>query len=149
MAVVLAVVVVFGILQLGMWMMAGGDVPLLRMHQMKLTTSGSGDHGEDPRSTCHKVSVSSRATTRFIGSKSIFVSDGSLPDLGMAVVHLFFWRCHGGDGGRGWMTFRRGTSFSKGKIVIFLLAVFFVQIYMTRMIISCGDHMCNLYKKIV
>jgi hypothetical protein len=37
------------------------------------------------------------------------------------------------------MTFWRGTSFSKGGIVIFLLTVFFVQICMTRMIISCGD----------
>jgi hypothetical protein len=42
------------------------------------------------------------------------------------------------------MTFWRGTSFSKDKIVIFLSTVFFVQICMTRMIISCGDHMCNL-----
>jgi hypothetical protein len=88
--VVLAVVVAFTVLQLGAWMMAGSDVPLLRMHQMKLTVSRSGDQGEDPRSTCHKVSVSSRATTWFIGSKSISVCDGALPDLGMADVHLFF-----------------------------------------------------------
>jgi hypothetical protein len=47
------------------------------------------------------------------------------------------------------MTFRRGTSFSEGKIVIFLPAVSFVQICMTHMIISCGDHMCNVCKRIV
>jgi hypothetical protein len=69
-AVVLAVVVVFGVFQLGVWMMADGDIPLLRMHRMKLTVSGSGDHGEDPRSTCHKVSVSSRVMTWFISSKT-------------------------------------------------------------------------------
>jgi hypothetical protein len=103
--VVLAAVVVFGVLQLGTWMMVGADVPLLRMHRMKLTASRSGNHREDPWSTCHKVSVSSRATTRFIGSKSIFVCNGALLDLGMTVVHLLFWRCHDGEGGRGWMTF--------------------------------------------
>jgi hypothetical protein len=86
---------------------------------------------------------------RFIGSKIIFVCDGALPDLGIAVVHLFFWRGHGGDREQGWMTFRRGTSFSEGRIVIFLPAVSFVQICMTRMIISCGDHMCNVCKRIV
>ena len=88
--VVSAVVVVFTVLQLGVWMMAGGDVPLLRLHRMKLTASRSGDHGEDPRPTCHKDSVSSLAATRFIGSKSIFVCGGALPDLGMAAFLFFF-----------------------------------------------------------
>jgi hypothetical protein len=31
-----AAAVVFGVLQLGAWMMAGGVVPLLRLHRMKL-----------------------------------------------------------------------------------------------------------------
>jgi hypothetical protein len=88
--IVLAAVVVFGVLQLGAWMMAGSNVPLLRLHQMKLTASRSGDLGEDPRSTCHKVSVSSLATVWFIGSKSIFVCDGALPNLDIAAVHPFF-----------------------------------------------------------
>jgi hypothetical protein len=65
-----AAVVVFAVFQLGTWIMAGDDVPLLRLHQMKLAALGSGDHGEDPRSTCHKVSVSSCALTQFIGSKA-------------------------------------------------------------------------------
>jgi hypothetical protein len=43
------VVVVFVVLQLGTRMTAGGGVPLLRLHRMKVKTSGSGDHGEDPR----------------------------------------------------------------------------------------------------
>ena len=94
--VVSVAVVVFIILQLGVWMMAGGDVPLLRLHRMKLTASRSGDHGEDPRPTCHKDSVSSLAATRFIGSKSIFVCDGALTNLGMTHVLIFFRRCHGG-----------------------------------------------------
>jgi hypothetical protein len=32
-----------------MWMMAGDDIPLLRLCQMKVAALGSGDHGEDPR----------------------------------------------------------------------------------------------------
>jgi hypothetical protein len=83
-AVVLAVVVVFGVLQLGVWMMADNDVPLLRMHWMKLTVSGSGDHGEDPRSTCHKVLVSSRAMTRFISSKTSLYA--------MMLSQILVWR---------------------------------------------------------
>jgi hypothetical protein len=57
---------------------------------MKLTVSRSGDHGEDPRPTCHKVSVSLLAAVRFIGSKGIFVGEGALPDLGMAAIRFFF-----------------------------------------------------------
>ena len=57
---------------------------------MKLTISRSGDHAEDPRSMCHKVSVLSLVAARFIGSKSIFVCVGSLLDLGMPTVLLFF-----------------------------------------------------------
>jgi hypothetical protein len=34
---------------------------------------GSGEHGQDPRPTCHKVSVSSLMTDRFISSKCILV----------------------------------------------------------------------------
>jgi hypothetical protein len=45
--------------------------------------------------------------------------------------------------------FRRGTSFSKGGIVIYLPAEFFVQICVTCMIVLCGDHMCNFCKSIV
>jgi hypothetical protein len=141
-----ATVVMFGVLQLSAWKTAGGGVSLLRLHQMKMTALGSGDHGEDPRPTCHKVSDSSLVTIRFIGSKSILVCDGALPDLGMAVVRLFFRHCHGGGGGR-WTTVRRGTSFSKSRIVI-LLAGFFVQCCLARIFVSCG-HMCNLCKQIV
>jgi hypothetical protein len=47
-AVASAVVGLFGVLQLGPWMTKGGDVPLLRLRWMKLTVSGSGDHGGDP-----------------------------------------------------------------------------------------------------
>jgi hypothetical protein len=61
---------VFVVFQMGTWMMAGDDVPLLRLRPMKLAASGSGDDGEDPCPTCHKVSVSSLATARFIGSNS-------------------------------------------------------------------------------
>jgi hypothetical protein len=46
-----------------------------------MTSLGFGDHGEDPRLTCHKVSGSSLAIARFIGSKSIFECDGALLDL--------------------------------------------------------------------
>jgi hypothetical protein len=104
-AILSATIVVFAVLQLGVWMTAGGGVPLLRLHRMKLMMSGSGDRGEDPRPTCHKVSVSLLATVRFIGSKSIFVCEGALPDLGMANSHLFFRRSHGGGRGRWWTTF--------------------------------------------
>jgi hypothetical protein len=61
----------------------------------------------------------------------------------MMVVHLFFWRCHSGGGGRWWTMFQRGTGFSRGGIVILLLVEFFVQIFLTRMFVSCGDHICN------
>jgi hypothetical protein len=39
--------------------------------------------------------------------------------------------------------FRRGMGFSKGGIVILLLVGFFVQVCLTRMFVSCSDHMCN------
>jgi hypothetical protein len=61
----------------------------------------------------------------------------------------FSGRCHGGDGGWGWVTFRQDTSFSKGRIDYFLPVVLFVQICVTHIIVSCGDHMCNLCNKIV
>jgi hypothetical protein len=57
---------------------------------MKTMVSGSGDHGEDSRPTWHKVSGSSLATNRFIGSKSILICDIALPYLGLTVVRLFF-----------------------------------------------------------
>jgi hypothetical protein len=98
-AILSAAIVVFVVLQLGEWMMTGGGVPLLRLHRMKLTASGSGDHGKDPRPMCHKVLVSLLAAVRFISSKSIFVCEGALPDLGMAAILLFFpprpWRRQG------------------------------------------------------
>jgi hypothetical protein len=134
-----ATVVMFGVLQLSAWKTADDNVSLLRLHQMKMTALGSGDHGEDPRPTCHKVSDSSR----FIGSKNILVCDGALPDLGVEVVRLFFRHCYGGGEGQ-WTTVRRGTSFSKSRIVI-LLAGFFVQYCLTHIFVLCG-HMCNLYK---
>jgi hypothetical protein len=80
--------------------------------------SGSGDHGEDPRPTCHIALVSLLAAVRFIGSKSITVCEGALLDLGMAAIRLFFRRGHGGGRGRWWTTFRRGTSFSKGGLIV-------------------------------
>jgi hypothetical protein len=42
------VVVLFGVLQLGVWMVADGGVVLLRLHRMKFTASGSGDYGKNP-----------------------------------------------------------------------------------------------------
>jgi hypothetical protein len=106
----------FGVLQLCPWMTKGGDVPLLRLHWMKLMASGSSDHEEDPPPMCHKVSISSLATFRFIGSESILVCEGALLDLGMADVRLFFRRFLGGGKGRWWTIVQRGTSFSKGGI---------------------------------
>jgi hypothetical protein len=41
------------------------------------------------------------------------------------------------------MTARRGTTFSKGRIII-LLAGFFVKCYLTRMFVLDIDHICNL-----
>ena len=147
-AVVSAVAVVFGVMQLGAWMTTGGGVPLLRLLRVKLTSLGSGEHGEDHRPACHKVSVSSLATTRFIGSENILVCEGALPDLGLAVARLFFRRCHGGGGGRWWTKFRRGTRSFKSRILILLLAEFFVQFCLTSVFMSCDVHMCNLCKMI-
>jgi hypothetical protein len=140
--VVLAAAVMFGVLQLGVRMTAGGSVCLLRLSLKKITVLGSGDHGEDPRPTCHKVSGSSSATTRFIGSKGIIECDGALPDLGV-VVRLFFQRYHGGSGGR-WTMFRRGTGFSKDELVVLLLVSFLVQSCLVQIFVLCGDHMYNL-----
>jgi hypothetical protein len=92
---------------------------------MKLTALGSGDYGEDPRLTCHNVSFSSLATVRFIGSKSILVYDDALQDLSMMSVHLFF----GAAMGRRRMMFRCCTCFSKGKIILLLVGVFFCLTY--------------------
>ena len=47
-AILSAAIVVFVVLQLGAQMTAGGGVPLLRLHRMKLAASGSGDHGRSP-----------------------------------------------------------------------------------------------------
>jgi hypothetical protein len=140
--------IVCGVLHLCAWMMACGGVSLLRLCQVKMTSLGFGDHGEDPRLTCHKVSGSSLAIARFIGSKSIFECDGALPDLGVAVIRLFFRYYHSGSGGR-WTMFRRGTGFSKGELVVLLLVGFFVQSCLTQMFVLCSDHMCNLCKQIV
>jgi hypothetical protein len=52
-----AAVVMFVVLQLGTRMMAGNDVPLLQLRRMKLAALGSGDHGEDPRPSCHAQSL--------------------------------------------------------------------------------------------
>jgi hypothetical protein len=84
-----ASIVVFAVLHLGTRMMACDDVPLLRLRQMKLAALGSGDHGEDPCPTCHAVSISLLVTTGFIGSKSILVCNGVLPDLGTVAGCLF------------------------------------------------------------
>jgi hypothetical protein len=134
-----------GVLHLCTWMPACGGVSLLRLCQVKMTSLGFGDHGEDPRPTCHKVSGSSLAIARFIGSKSICECNGALPDLGVAVIRLFFRRYHSGSGGR-WMMFRRGTGFSKGELVVLLLVGFLVQSCLTQMFVLCGNHMCNLCK---
>jgi hypothetical protein len=146
--VALVAAVMSGVLQLGVRMTAGGSVCLLRLSLEMMTVLGSGDHGEDPRPTCHKVSGSSFATTQFIGSKSIIECDGALPDLGVAVVRLFFRRYHGDGGGR-WTMFRRGTGFSKGELVVLLLVSFLVQSCLMQIFVLCGDHMCNLCKQIV
>jgi hypothetical protein len=146
--VALVAAVMSGILQLGVRMTAGGSVFLLRLSLKKMTVLGSGDHGEDPRPTCHKVSGSSSTSTRFIGSKSIIECDGALPDLGVVVVRLFFQRYHGGGGVR-WTMFRRDTGFSKGELVVLLLVSFLVQSCLMQIFVLCGDHMCNLCKQIV
>jgi hypothetical protein len=116
--VALVAAVMCGVLQLGVRMTAGGGGRLLRLSLRKMAALRSGDHGEDPRPTCHKVSGSSSVTTRFIGSKNIIECDDALPDLSVVVVCLFFRRYHGDGGGR-WTMFRRGTSFFKGELVVF------------------------------
>ena len=42
------VMIVFGVLQWGAWMMGCSDVSLLRSHLMKLTALGYNGQGEDP-----------------------------------------------------------------------------------------------------
>jgi hypothetical protein len=64
----------------------------MRQHHFSLivldevSVAGSGDHGEDPGLTCHKVLVSSLAGVYFISSKSILIHKGVLTNLGMAVM---------------------------------------------------------------
>jgi hypothetical protein len=129
---------------LGVWLTKGGDVHPLRLHWMKLTSSGSGDHGEYPQLTCHKVSVSSLAMVRFIDSESILVCKGALPDLGMVNVCLFLRRFLGSGGGRWWTTIRQGTNLLKGEILILHLVGLVVQVCLTNMFVSSDDHICNL-----
>ena len=57
--------------------------------------------------------------TRLIGSESILVCEGALPDLGLTAARLIFRSCHGGGGGR-----------YDGGSVILLLAGFFVQYFL-------------------
>jgi hypothetical protein len=59
-----AFVVLFAVLQLGTWMMAGDDVPILRLRWMKLATLGSDDHQEDPRPAFYKLSLDSHRLRR-------------------------------------------------------------------------------------
>jgi hypothetical protein len=49
--VALAAAVMCGVLQLGLRMMAGGGVRLLRLSLEKMAALRSGDHGKDPRPT--------------------------------------------------------------------------------------------------
>ena len=51
-AVASAIGVVFGVMQLGAWMMAGGGIPLLRLRRMKLTASVFGGPVDVPQSLC-------------------------------------------------------------------------------------------------
>jgi hypothetical protein len=142
-AVALTILGLFVVLQLGVWMMKGGGVPLLRLRWMKLMSSGSGDHGEDPRPTCHKVSVSSLAAVRFIGSESIIICEGALPDLGMAAVCLFFRRFLGGSGGRWWTThkFLQGWNFNFTSCEFFCASLLDKHVF-----VSDGHYICNLSK---
>lgn len=143
-ALVSTVVVVFGVLQWGAWMAECSGVPLLRSHRMKFTALGSSGHGEEPRPTCHKVSASSLAAVRFIGSKSILVCKGAPLDLGMKAVPLFFRRCLNGGGGRWWAMFWRGTRFCRSEILVLLIVKSLMQYCMTSMYVSSDDHMCTL-----
>jgi hypothetical protein len=45
------------------------------------------------------------------------------------------------------MMFQRGNGFSNGGIVILLFMGFLVQNCLTRIFVSCGDHMYDLSKK--
>ena len=99
-ALALTVVVVFDVLQWDTWMAAGGDVPFLQSCWMKLMAPGSNGHGEEPRPTCHKASVSSLAAVPFISLKNILVCKDAPPDLGMTAIPLFLHRCLGSGGGR-------------------------------------------------
>ena len=56
-AFVSTVLIVFGVLQWGVWMVANSGVPLLRSNGMKLKMLGSSGHGEESQATCHKASV--------------------------------------------------------------------------------------------
>ena len=96
----LSVVVVFGVLQWGAWMAECSGVPFLRSRRMKLTMLRSIGHGEEPRPTCHKVSASSLAAVRFIGSKNILVCKGAPLVLGMKKVPLFLRCCLSIGGGQ-------------------------------------------------
>lgn len=58
----------------------------LRRYRMRLTKPRYDERGEDPRSTCHKVS--GRVAARFIGSQRSFVCYGVISVLGKLVSLL-------------------------------------------------------------
>ena len=137
-AVISAAVVVFTVLQLGVWMMEAAAFLFFDYNGWSWRRRDLVTMGMIPGLRATKTR-SSLAATRFNGSKSIFVCDGALLDLGMASVLIFFRRCHGGGGGCLWTMFRRGTSFCKGGIVVSHLVEFFVQSCLTSICVSYGE----------
>jgi hypothetical protein len=135
----LAAAVVCDVLKLGVWMTTSGGVPLLRICRAKLTALGFGDHEEDPWPMCHKVSGSSLATARFISSSSIIGCDGALPDLGLAVVCLFFrrWR-RTMDGVSARHKFLQGWNYNFTTCRVYRAKLLDMHVF------SCDDHICNL-----
>jgi hypothetical protein len=92
-------------------------------------------------------SLSSLATTRFIGSKSILVCNGTLPDLSMVVVRLFVSSFGAAmvvakdDGGR---CFGERHGILQGWNYNFTSCwVFCASLLDTHMFVSCSDYMCN------
>jgi hypothetical protein len=135
----LAAADVCDVLQLGARMTIAGGVPLLRICRAKLTTLGFGDHEEDPRPTRHKISGSSLVTARFIGSNSIIGCDGALPDLGLAVVCLFFRRWQRTmDDVSARHEFLQGWNYNFTSCRVYRAKLLDMHVF------SCDDHICDL-----
>lgn len=109
--------------------MEASDGALLQPCRTKTASPRSGGHGDDPRPSCHNVSVQPHAGDLFNGLLSSLVCEGVFPDLGLMDASLWFWRRNDGGGYRWWKTVWQGVNDSMDELVSFSVLGSFSQFF--------------------